>query len=161
MSHADTPPYEAPLDTAGSAAEVLGQLQNLVSQLQEHIEVRANGIAAPRINAAEERAAQARRDTVQADVFNLQRLQDQRLEMGRQVRALESGLQRQRREFEDLLGSISLYISWRYVTKQLTTPQKERFADAVDAWTERIRQKDGEEFTPVPRCWRADYQGPR
>lgn len=35
--------------------------------------------------------------------------------------------------FQDLLGSIWLYVDWRYVTKQLTTEQKELWADAVDA----------------------------
>jgi hypothetical protein len=32
----------------------------------------------------------------------------------------------------ELLGSIWLYVDWRYVTKQLTTEQKNLWADAVD-----------------------------
>jgi hypothetical protein len=35
--------------------------------------------------------------------------------------------------FENLLASIWRYVDWRYVTRQLTTEQKNRFADAVDA----------------------------
>lgn len=40
----------------------------------------------------------------------------------------------ERERYEDLLSSIWLYINWRYVTMQLTTPQKTLFADAVDAF---------------------------
>jgi hypothetical protein len=32
----------------------------------------------------------------------------------------------------DTLGAIWLYVNWRYVSKQLTTEQKELWADAVD-----------------------------
>lgn len=35
--------------------------------------------------------------------------------------------------FQDLLGSIWLYVDWQYVTRQLTTEQKKLWADAVDA----------------------------
>jgi hypothetical protein len=34
--------------------------------------------------------------------------------------------------YRELLGSIWLYVDWRYVTKQLTTEQKNLWADAVD-----------------------------
>lgn len=36
-------------------------------------------------------------------------------------------------QYVDLLGSLWLYLDWRYVTRQLTTEQKVLFADAVDA----------------------------
>jgi hypothetical protein len=65
------------------------------------------------------------------------------------------------RDYEDLLGSIWLYIDWRYVTKQLTTRQKELFADAVDRDVMRDvmrdQEEDGDEPRPVAdRWWRDD-----
>jgi hypothetical protein len=57
------------------------------------------------------------------------------------------------RESQDLLGAISLYIPWRFVTQQLTTPQKEQFADAVDAWSGRLNAGDG---AKMDRWWRGD-----
>ncbi len=62
----------------------------------------------------------------------------------------------QREDFEDLLGCISLYVSWRFVTKQLTTKQKELFADAHDAWQVRLHADDPDvgELTPADRWWR-------
>lgn len=59
---------------------------------------------------------------------------------------------RQREAYQDLLGCVWLYIKWQYVTKQLTTEQKELFADAVDAWS--LRLNDGGESTKVERWWR-------
>lgn len=38
------------------------------------------------------------------------------------------------RRYQDLLGAIWLYVDWRYVTKQLTTEQKNLWADAVDVF---------------------------
>lgn len=62
-----------------------------------------------------------------------------------------------RREYEDLLGSIWLYIGWRYVTKQLTTPQKNLFADAVEADLKRGDAfEDGEAEAAVDRWWDDD-----
>jgi hypothetical protein len=61
-----------------------------------------------------------------------------------------------RREYEDLLGSIWLYIGWRYVTKQLTTPQREMFADAVEAWSRRMNNDDPDELSGVERWWRPE-----
>lgn len=61
------------------------------------------------------------------------------------------------RQYTDLLGSISLYIPWEYVTKQLTTPQKELFADAVDAWSARLNDGEPEELrveSGARRWWR-------
>lgn len=42
----------------------------------------------------------------------------------------------QRDALAEVLHSVWLYIDWRYVTKQLTTEQKNLFADAVDAHSE-------------------------
>jgi hypothetical protein len=56
--------------------------------------------------------------------------------------------------YEDLLGSTWLYIGWRYVTKQLTTEQKELFAAAVEASELRLNGV-GEPFD-VDRWWRDD-----
>lgn len=54
-------------------------------------------------------------------------------------------------QYRDLLGSIWLYVDWQYVTRQLTTEQKELWADAVDA------SGDPDEPGPkVDRWWRDD-----
>lgn len=59
------------------------------------------------------------------------------------------------RRYEDLLGAIWLYIPWHYVTKQLTTEQKELFADAVDAHSARINAEEPEiGLLPAERWWR-------
>lgn len=36
-------------------------------------------------------------------------------------------------QLQDVLADIYLYIDWRYVTKQMTTENKNLFADAVEA----------------------------
>lgn len=59
-------------------------------------------------------------------------------------------------EYEDLLGSIWLYIKWRYVTQQLTTIQKELFADAVDAHSRRLNEDNYEDWKPVAERWWRD-----
>jgi len=59
----------------------------------------------------------------------------------------------ERREYEDLLGSIYLYIPWRFVTRQLTTPQKELFADAVEAWSARLNEGDPDEEKAIADRW--------
>lgn len=57
---------------------------------------------------------------------------------------------------QGLLATIYLHVGWHSLTKQLTTPQKEMFADAVDAhfaWmsvTDRWDPPAG----PVDRWWR-------
>jgi hypothetical protein len=38
--------------------------------------------------------------------------------------------------YRELLGAIWLYVKWHYVTKQLTTEQKQMWADAVDSFGE-------------------------
>jgi hypothetical protein len=63
------------------------------------------------------------------------------------------------RQYEDLLGSIWLYIPWQYVTKQLTTEQKDLFADAVDAWSMRLNAEDPDlHAESVTRRWWRDGQ---
>lgn len=74
-----------------------------------------------------------------------------------QLRAAEAQVARERTAFEDILGSISLYIQWRYVTKRLTTPQKERFADAVEAWSARLHADEPDPHgSSTDRWWRED-----
>lgn len=56
-------------------------------------------------------------------------------------------------DLEELLACIWLYVHWRYVTKQLTTEQKEMWANAVDCGFDRIERGDG----PVAdRWWRPE-----
>jgi hypothetical protein len=52
---------------------------------------------------------------------------------------------------EDILGDVWLYIDWRYVTKQLTTPEKERFLAAVESWHNRL--DPNEPFDAAPWAW--------
>lgn len=55
----------------------------------------------------------------------------------------------------DTLGSIWLYVNWHYVSKQLTTEQKELWADAVDEFG------DPEDRGPkAERWWRDDAPAP-
>jgi hypothetical protein len=55
----------------------------------------------------------------------------------------------------DTLGSIWLYVNWRYVSKQLTTEQKELWADAID------ESGDPAERGPkAERWWRDDAPAP-
>lgn len=58
---------------------------------------------------------------------------------------------------EDLLGDLWLYVNWRWITTQLTTPQKERFADAVEASSARLNAGT-DETTHVDRWWRDDEE---
>lgn len=53
--------------------------------------------------------------------------------------------------FEDLLSSIWLYIPWKFVTGQLTTVQKNLFADAIDK--HHARTYPYENIEPVERWW--------
>ena len=53
-------------------------------------------------------------------------------------------------DLSTLLGAIWLYVDWRYVSRQLTTEQKELWADCVDDWAT-------DEHSPGPvaeRWWR-------
>lgn len=58
------------------------------------------------------------------------------------------------RAYEDLLASLWLYIPWRFVTSQLTTPQKELLADAIDASHARADAEDPDlDAYAVDRWW--------
>ena len=59
-----------------------------------------------------------------------------------------------RTDYENLLGCVELYVDWRHVTEQLTTPQKELFADAVEAWTARLNESGDEPGHLADRWWR-------
>jgi hypothetical protein len=64
--------------------------------------------------------------------------------------------ERQRDELQDLLASIWLYAEWRWITRQLTTEQKELWADAVDANAAIGQLEDGEDVHPVADRWWRD-----
>lgn len=53
-----------------------------------------------------------------------------------------------------LLGSIWLYVSWRYITRQLTTEQKELWADTVEAWSQQLNAGRHPDPVVVDRWWR-------
>lgn len=58
----------------------------------------------------------------------------------------------------ELLDSIWLYVEWRWVTRQLTTDQKNLWADAVDTTSMARQVEDGEEPRPVAvRWWHEDF----
>ena len=54
-------------------------------------------------------------------------------------------------DLQNLLGDIWLYSNWAYVTRQLTTPQKELWLGAVAAWHKRLGP--GEEFDTDEWAW--------
>lgn len=70
------------------------------------------------------------------------------------------------RQHEDLLASIVLYIKWHYVTRSLTTEQKDLFADALERDAIRAHGPDGDEPDPdmarlpsyAPRWWRSSEE---
>lgn len=68
----------------------------------------------------------------------------------------EQQSEQQRAELQDLLGSIWLYAEWRWITRQLTTEQKELWADAVDARSAIRHIEDGEDVHPVADRWWRD-----
>lgn len=53
-------------------------------------------------------------------------------------------------EVEELLASIWLYVNWYSVTRQLTTDQKNLWANAIDAVHDRNFPDDN---SPVERWW--------
>lgn len=62
----------------------------------------------------------------------------------------------EREQFEDLLASIWPYVPWNYVTSQLTTEEKDQWADAIDAAHARMDAVEpGIPSDPVERWWRA------
>jgi hypothetical protein len=89
--------------------------------------------------AQHEKAARAEADTLRGKV--------EELEAGRDERQARID------EHEELLSSIWLYVKWRYVTKQLTTEQKNLWADVVEKISERNHPGDG---TKVDRWWQDD-----
>ena len=54
-------------------------------------------------------------------------------------------------EAERILGTLWLYVDWYYCTKQLTTAEKEVWADAVDAWSSEL---NGQPEAFAERWWR-------
>lgn len=67
-------------------------------------------------------------------------------------RALKAGQDARdlmRERYDEMLASIVLYIDWHYVTKQLTTEQKELFAAALE------RHRGGLPMY-APRWWRSE-----
>jgi hypothetical protein len=72
-----------------------------------------------------------------------------------QVDAMARKIQEQEQQLAlalETLGSIWLYVKWRYVTGKLTTEQRELWADAVDAFG------DPEDRGPkAERWWRDDF----
>ena len=62
-----------------------------------------------------------------------------RLDANSSHAAQERGyLEGQIAKLEDILGNIWLYVDWRYITKQLTSEQKEMFALSVERWDKRL-----------------------
>jgi hypothetical protein len=53
-------------------------------------------------------------------------------------------------QYREMLASIWLYVDWRYVTKKLTTEQRELWAHAVEWTSEREHPGDG---TKADRWW--------
>jgi hypothetical protein len=53
---------------------------------------------------------------------------------------------------DEILASLWLYVDWRYCTKQLTTPQKEYWADCVDYWW--AKGENGPVVPVADRWWR-------
>ena len=45
-------------------------------------------------------------------------------------------------EMREILAVIYLYVPWRYVTKQLTTEQKNLWADVIDAHSQEVFPDD-------------------
>lgn len=150
------PPNDTP--TPSTPDIFLARMERLAELWDDIVDQRAREIAQPRIQAAEARAEAAERRAAGAAAHCEERITDLQAEMQRQLTANERFRDREISEFQGLLGSVSLYIKWKYVTKQLTTPQKERFADAVDAWSADLN--DGTAAPPAlaPRWWRADYR---
>lgn len=72
--------------------------------------------------------------------------------------AAQAELARRQEQWDEIAGSVWLYTSWRWFTRQLTTEQKDALADAVDRWCARIDSgedvNDGEDRAPIDRWWR-------
>jgi hypothetical protein len=59
-------------------------------------------------------------------------------------------------DLQDVLGQLSRYVDWRWVTEQLPTRDKELFADTVQAWAARRGAGRDEPPMVVDRWWRGD-----
>lgn len=46
-------------------------------------------------------------------------------------------------EYQELLANIWLHVNWRYVTGKCTTEQRELWADAIEANSERSHPGEG------------------
>lgn len=58
-------------------------------------------------------------------------------------------------DLQDMVGYVALHINERWIVTQLTTEQKELWADAVEAWQQRLYEDEPDiEFTPYDRWWR-------
>lgn len=77
----------------------------------------------------------------------LARTESSRRDWAAEAMRLEMELERR----ADLLHSIWLYVDWRKVTRQLTTEQKDMWADAVEAFSEILEPGDPVE---ADRWWR-------
>lgn len=81
-----------------------------------------------------------------------------RLELDEKIYELEDKLKflkqvsKERDDLFELLGAIWLYVNWKSVTKQLTTEQRNLWADAVDA---TVADRDDESPT-ADRWWQHD-----
>jgi len=121
----------------------------MIADLDGYIGRKAAELAQPRIDAAR----------LSAEASD-QRVADLQQEFGRRIRALERQLESARRQEgradrEDLLASIWLYVDWYFVTRQLTTEQKDLWADAIDARHARANADDPDlGALPVERWWR-------
>lgn len=69
------------------------------------------------------------------------------------LEALEAQTQRIA-ELQNMIGYVALHINERWVVTQLTTQQKELWADAVESWRHRLHADEPEEITPYDRWWR-------
>lgn len=67
------------------------------------------------------------------------------------ARAQREGFREDLEAAQHLLGCIWLYVDWRYVTKKLTTEQKEMWADAVDVFGD-----PADRAPKAERWWRDD-----
>lgn len=66
--------------------------------------------------------------------------------------------EKERDRARELLATIWLYVKWRWVTRQLTTDQKELWADAVDESSRVLQIEDGETPRPVADRWWREAQ---
>ncbi|MFD8496308.1 hypothetical protein [Amycolatopsis sp. NPDC059657] len=75
----------------------------------------------------------------------------------RQAEAERDELKARVDQHEELLAYLWLYVKWRYVTKQLTTEQKNLWADAIEKISEREHPGEG---TAADRWWQDDQPTP-